>query len=223
MKKKVLLTLICALALVIGSVFGTMAYLTDTESVQNTFTVGKVNITLDEADTDKATDTNPDDITTGAGTDAQRDKANVYHLIPGETYPKDPIIHVSADSEDCYLFVTVANGLAEIIDGTGDIEDIGEQMTRLGWDEVPGYTGVYYLADAQGNAIIENAGENRVVFESFTVKGAEVGNSELGGIVPNGGKDLNNYKTANITVTAYAVQEAGFDSAADAWGATFGD
>ena len=50
MKKfKALLVVACALLLVAASVFGTMAYLTSTDTVTNTFTVGKVAIKLDEA------------------------------------------------------------------------------------------------------------------------------------------------------------------------------
>ena len=47
-KSKVLLTLLCAVALVATSVFGTLAYLTSQDAVVNTFTIGSVVITLDE-------------------------------------------------------------------------------------------------------------------------------------------------------------------------------
>ena len=48
--KKVVALLLCAVLLVVGSVAGTMAYLADTSDVvENTFTIGKVDITLDEA------------------------------------------------------------------------------------------------------------------------------------------------------------------------------
>ena len=48
-KTKALMLVLCAVLLVTASVLGTMAYLTSTEKVVNTFTVGKVAITLDEA------------------------------------------------------------------------------------------------------------------------------------------------------------------------------
>ena len=47
--KKALLLTLCAVLLVAASVLGTMAYLTSTDEVQNTFTVGQVSIKLDEA------------------------------------------------------------------------------------------------------------------------------------------------------------------------------
>ena len=87
-RSKVLLTLLCAVALVVTSVFGTLAYLTDNEKVTNTFTVGLVDITLEETDIKSGGKT-----TTG----------NAYHLLPGHTYTKDPTVTVEAPSEDCYV------------------------------------------------------------------------------------------------------------------------
>ena len=49
-KVKVLLLSLCAVLLVAASVLGTLAYLTSQDTVVNTFTVGKVKTTLDEAD-----------------------------------------------------------------------------------------------------------------------------------------------------------------------------
>ena len=102
MNKKSILVVLSVLALVAASVFGTLAYLTDTDQATNTFTVGQVGLKLDEKDVDDSTP------------DKDRDTANKYHLLPGHTYVKDPTVHVDADSEDCYLFVTVANGIADI-------------------------------------------------------------------------------------------------------------
>ncbi|MCI6842153.1 MAG: SipW-dependent-type signal peptide-containing protein, partial [Clostridiales bacterium] len=48
-RNKILLLALCMAALIAVSVLGTMAYLTSTDTVTNTFTVGKVAITLDEA------------------------------------------------------------------------------------------------------------------------------------------------------------------------------
>ena len=88
-KKKVFMTVLCAAALVVASVLGTMAFLTSKDKVNNTFTVGNVAITLDEA---KVTDAgNPVE-------GADRVKANIYKLIPGHEYTKDPTVHVTANS-----------------------------------------------------------------------------------------------------------------------------
>ena len=83
-KSKALLLTLCAVLLVAASVLGTMAYLTSTDTVTNTFTVGSVAIKLDEA---KA---NPDGTLVEG---ADRVKGNAYKLLPGHTYNKDPHGH----------------------------------------------------------------------------------------------------------------------------------
>ena len=108
-KTKALMLVLCAVLLVTASVLGTMAYLTSTDQVVNTFTVGKVAITLDEAQVDP-------DGTPVAG--AARVKGNAYHLLPGHTYTKDPTVHVQANSENSFIFVKVENGIANYEAGT---------------------------------------------------------------------------------------------------------
>lgn len=101
-KSKALLLTLCAVLLVAASVLGTMAYLTSSAEVKNTFTVGKVEIKLDETDV-----TNP----TGP-----RVTANSYKLIPGTTYTKDPTVTVKAGSEESYVRMKVTfNNATEII------------------------------------------------------------------------------------------------------------
>ena len=109
MKKtsKALLLTICAVLLVAASVMGTMAYLTSTDKVQNTFTVGKVAIKLDEAKV--GTDGTPVE-------GADRVKENGYKLLPGHTYIKDPTVTVLKDSVESYVRMKVTfNNATEII------------------------------------------------------------------------------------------------------------
>lgn len=153
-KKKVFVTVLCAAALVVASVLGTMAYLTSqTETVTNTFTVGNVEITLDE------TDVTPMGV---KDTDA-RVKGNEYKLIPGHTYIKDPTVHVDTDSEESWLFVKVDNGISDL-EATGNTT-IAEQMKAKGWTLVTGTTNVYAYAQ---KAI---ASQGIRVFDSFTIAG----------------------------------------------------
>ena len=137
MKKtnKVLLLGLCAVLLVAASVLGTVAYLTSSDSVTNTFTVGSVAITLDEQDVDNSTE------------GADRDQANAYKLMPGHTYTKDPIVHVASTSEDCYLFVKVTN---EIID-IEDENSVAVQMADKGWIAVDAVNGVYVYTTDEAN------------------------------------------------------------------------
>ena len=152
-KKKVFVTVLCAAALVVASVLGTMAFLTSTDQVTNTFTVGNVAITLDE------TDVTPMGV---KDTDA-RVQGNEYKLIPGHTYIKDPTVHVDADSEESWLFVKVDNGISDL-EATGNTT-IAEQMKAKGWTLVTGTTNVYAYAQKA------TAGQDIRVFDSFTIAG----------------------------------------------------
>lgn len=106
-KSKALLLTLCAVLLVAASVLGTMAYLTSTAKVENTFTIGKVEIKLDEA---KVT---ADGIPVEG---ADRVTANSYKLMPGTTYTKDPTVTVKAGSEESYVRMKVTfNNAKEII------------------------------------------------------------------------------------------------------------
>lgn len=185
MKKSIALVMMAVL-LVAASVMGTLAYLTSTATVTNTFTVGKVAITLDEA---KVTEYGE------AVTLASRVKENTYKLIPGHEYTKDPTVHFAAGSEASWLFVKVENGIAAIEADT----KIADQITTNGWDALIGVDGVYYK---QVDANTSAAAKDYLVFETFKL---------------TDDANVANYATANVTVTAYAIQADGFTSVADAW------
>lgn len=199
--RKILLMAACAVLLVCISVGATVAYLTDTKSVTNTFTVGSVAITLDEAKTD---------INGVADNTVPRVVANKYKLMPGHEYVKDPTVHVTAGSEDCYIFVKVENGISEFEATTveGGYTNIAGQITANGWNELTGVTGVYYKEYTQSATVTD-----LVVFNKFKV-------SDTADAV-NGWASVSE-ATTKVTVTAYAVQADGFTTAKDAWDATFG-
>ena len=116
-KSKALLMTLCAVLLVAASVLGTMAYLTSTDEVENTFTVGNVKITLDEAKV------NADGTVNGN----ERVKGNEYKLMPGHTYTKDPTVTVKKPSVDSYVRMKVPfNNADEIIAICTDPEFAGE-------------------------------------------------------------------------------------------------
>ena len=193
-KTKALMLVLCAVLLVTASVLGTMAYLTSTDQVVNTFTVGKVAITLDEAKVD------PDGT---AVTPAERVKENAYHLLPGHGYTKDPTVHVQANSEDSFIFVKVENGIANYEAGT----TIAAQIAENGWKPLTGVANVYYKDYTKRAEITDLP-----VFGNFTI--ADHANATDG---------WNNFSAeTKVTVTAYAVQKAGFASEKAAWDATFG-
>ena len=207
--KKAMLAFVCALALVVGSVMGTMAYLTSEDTVTNTFTVGNVVITLDEAPTNLNGEVTSDK-------DEDRVQANEYKLMPGHEYAKDPTVWVDADSEDAYLFVEVVNGIEEI-EAEGNTT-IAKQMEDNGWIHV---TGNVYVYDEK-----VSAGAEIPVFANFTIDG-DVDNDTLADYATEKGEDGEVLENATklINITAYAIQADGFEDDFDAgnyttiWGA----
>ena len=211
MKKtsKALLLMLCAVLLVAASVLGTMAYLTSTDEVVNTFTVGKVQIKLDEAKANA-------DGTLVQGAD--RVKANSYKLLPGHTYNKDPMVTVLKDSESAYIKMTVTFSKAAELDAI--FAPNGANMTSIfnGYDstnwtykgntkDTNANTRTYEFWYKEAVAATNTDVALDALFDSITIPGT-INNTQLDTI-----------KGMTITVNAYAIQADGFASADAAWAA----
>lgn len=225
-KSKALLLTLCAVLLVAASILGTMAYLTSTATVTNTFTVGNVELGdketqqagLDEAKTNENGEplkkSGNSYVVTKEVSEAERVQENKYKLQPGHTYTKDPTIHVGKNSDACFLFVEVKNGIARIEDSTNNI---AAQMASKGWNALGnGYANIYVYVGTDKDKtapLAVSAGKDVKVFEQFKV--ADTVGSDI----------LKNYKGKNIIVTAYAVQVDGFadKAAAQIWEAAFAE
>ena len=149
---KVIAIAVCAVSLIAASVLGTIAALmVKSDTVKNTFTVGKISIKLDESHVD----------TSGNVIDNQRVLTNTYKLFSEKTYTKDPELHVEAGSESCYLFVEVINGIAAIEDQTGG-NTIEDQILENGWTLLG--NGIYWrlYSETTGKA-------DYPIFDEFTV------------------------------------------------------
>ena len=216
--RKPLAMILCAFALVAVSIFGTMAYLTDTDAVTNTFTVGHVDIKLDEALVDEYGNT-----VTGEG--AKRVDANKYHLVPGHVYDKDPTVTVLKGSEEAYvrMLVTVENlkGLKEAFAGhdeyfAGDVFLL--QKLCEGWDpakwlyegfdsDTSTYEFRYYekVGAWKGSTAEEKL---EPLFETISLPGELINNAEMDMI-----------KGVEIKVVAHAIQADTFDDDDKAWDA----
>ena len=211
-KSKALLLTLCAVLLVAASVMGTMAYLTSTDKVENTFTVGKVAIKLDEA---KAN-------TDGSLVDgAARVKANEYKLLPGHTYNKDPMVTVLSGSESSYIKMTVtfskAGALDAIFAPTGaDLTSIFNGYDSANWiykgntkdASTDTRTYEFWYKEPVGAPTADVALD--ALFDSITVPGT-ITNEQLATI-----------EGMTITVNAYAIQADGFADADAAWAAYAG-
>lgn len=91
-KKRFVAILLCVTLVALAAIGATFAYLTDAKSVNNTFTMGNVKITLDETDIK-----NPN----GA-----RVTSNEYNVYPGAVVTKDPIVH-NTGKNAAYIRATV--------------------------------------------------------------------------------------------------------------------
>lgn len=211
MKKmyKAMLLVLCAILLVVGSVMGTLAYLQmSTQTVTNTFTVGNVKITLTERKMQNDGVTASDiriDVTNNAAN-------NAYKLIPGKNYTKDPKVTVVADSEACYVFVKVENGISAIEIAANDGDTIVEQMANNGWTSLPDVANVYYK---QVDATTAKSGTTLPIFDTFTIDD-NANNNAIWNLLT----DDNSDNDPVIAITAYAIQSEGFNNAQEAWEAS---
>ena len=92
MKKKLTLVVTCIVLVAAMVIGGTLAYFTDSKTATNTFTMGNVNIKLDETDIK-----NPE---------GDRVTSNAYDVYPGEVVTKDPIVH-NTGKNGAYIRATV--------------------------------------------------------------------------------------------------------------------
>ena len=239
MKKKLLTAMIltlAAVALVVATVFTTIAYLTASSAVSNTFTVGNVMIAMYESKVSEDGYKVPDTDLHGSMKDSD---GNNYHLLPGKDYDKDPTIYIDKSSDKSYLFVKVRNNIASIEkgnyihkDGTGPVSDpenptIAEQMAAYGWQ--------FYLATATGDVYIYTGNTDNTqavdgVTNGKTLKGdalqkvleRRAAPAVVGGV--NSEQVFNLFDTfcidehadvsvfggAKVTLTGFAIQVAGF-------------
>ena len=206
-KTKAILMALCAVLLVAASVMGTLAYLTSTDTVTNTFTVGNVQIKLDEAkaNTDGTLVENAD-----------RVKANSYKLLPGHTYNKDPMVTVLKGSESCYVKMTVTFTKAAELDAI--FAPNGANLTSI----FAGYDSANWID--KGNT--EDTGKNTRTYEFWYKEAVAAPTADVAldalfdkivvpGTITN--TQLATIEGMTITVNAYAIQADGFDDATDAW------
>lgn len=132
MKKKKILTMVAAVALVaVIGVGATLAYFTDKDSKTNVVTMGKVDIKLDEPEFSK----NPDD--------------TIKDVKPNQTIKKDPKITVEEGSLDAYVRAKIVfEGLSD--EQVADILPLIDIDTTKWFLSTDGY--YYYQASMAAGA-----------------------------------------------------------------------
>lgn len=207
--KKAMLMTLCAIILVVATVFGTMAYLTSTDEVTNTFTVGNVAIKLNEA----KVGTDGKALT---GADATRVKENSYKLLPGHVYDKDPTVTVLAGSEESYVKMTVTVSKANELDAI--FAPGGANLTSI----FGGYDATNWIDKGS----TKDADNNTRTYEFWYKETVSAGDADVALdalfdtiTVPSSitKEQLATIEGLTITVNAYAIQADGFANADAAW------
>lgn len=215
MKKKLLIMSVAMVLVCAFAVGMTIAYLTSTDEVVNTFTVGNVQIELDEAKVDVYGNLVVDSET---GSPVPRVKDNSYKLIPGHTYNKDPMVTVLSGSEESFIKMTVTFSnsaeLDAIFDPTGaDLLKIFNGYDSANWtykgntENTTANTRTYefwYKEVVPAVAATDADVALDALFDSITVPHT-ITNDQLATI-----------QGMTITVNAYAIQADGFGGNADA-------
>lgn len=209
-KKRFVAILLCVTLVALAAIGATFAYLTDTKSVNNTFTMGNVKITLDETDIK-----NPN---------GDRVTSNEYNVYPGAVVTKDPIVH-NTGKNAAYIRATVnvsnwMNLCAAYYPDFGiSYPNAGYEQSLLrlvgdlgeGWSIVGVTTGDTFIYGEQFDAkfilkydgkLAANA-DTTAMFQTVTI--------------PAGIDNVNADSFSGVTVVAQAIQADGFDT----WEAAF--
>lgn len=222
--RKILAMAACAILLVCISVGATVAYLTSTDNVTNTFTVGKVEITLDEAlvngngDPVKATgegDNRTEEIVEDPA-DATRVSGNNYKLFPGHSYTKDPTVTVKAGSADSYVRMLVTVSFKQPL--KDDVLDMDINGIFTGYNSIWKRTGYQVTADEKGNTVITYEYRYTPIAPATDVD-AKLAPLFTGVEIPSGwnNADLAKFGEFSIDIVAQAIQADGFKDADKAW------
>ena len=210
--KRSLLSVIALVLTISITAFGTVAYMTDSDTVTNTFTVGNINIIVDEKNVDGIPDENNNIV-------PERDQANQYELIPGLVHEKDPRVTIPMGSEKCYVRMRVemtgASALKSINSALTDVELLTQFVTiNSDWTLTgePVLNGDVLCYEFRYKEAVDASTEAKVLqplFDTFTVP------------ITFNSNDLAAMVAANFKLDVHgdAVQTEAFNDANGAWDA----
>lgn len=176
-KKKIAIAIAAAALAGTCAIGGTLAWLTSTDQVSNTFTMGKITMDIKESpvNSEGTVDTEAPDVDT---------QPNAYKISPQATVLKDPNVTISADSEDCYVFVAIKNDLKGSVDGQEDPQKIATYTVTDAWEKVDStITDVeVYLYTAPEDDIVMGGLTNVTVFPNLSISEDLVEGTLTGGV-----------------------------------------
>lgn len=211
MRIKTLILSLCLVVIVMSAAAGTIAYLTATDAVTNTFTVGNIGMKVDE------TKVTPDGVPVEG---EERVQENNYHLIPGKTYVKDPTVTITAKSDPCYVRMIVKITEAAAIKAAAGDDFLPQDWVNGTWDPAI-WVPQPMVEDTEADAFICEFRYCTTVDNSGSDADKEL-EALFGQIkVPEtlGGDDLEALQDMKIIVQGHAIQTATFKNADDAWAA----
>lgn len=208
-KKRFVAILLCVTLVALAAIGATFAYLTDSKTVNNTFTMGNIKITLDETDIK-----NPN---------GDRVTSNEYNVYPGAVVTKDPIVH-NTGKNAAYIRATVnvsnwMNLCAAYYPDFGiSYPNAGYEQSLLrlvgdlgeGWSIVGVTTGdTFTIGQFDAKFILK--------YEGALAAGADTTAMFQTVTIPTGIDNVNADSFSGVTVVAQAIQADGFDT----WEAAF--
>ena len=174
--------LIAAIVLFIGcTAGGTVAWLVSKpKPIVNVFTVGNINAEL---------------------TETAKTETTEFKIVPGVNITKNPVATVTANSEDCYLFVQLTEANWPTFTEADNTTRKVKYEVADGWTKLE--DGVYYREvpkkdTDQAFHVLQN--DKVTVSNTLTKENADAITGD-----------------PKLTVAVYAVQKEGMDSAAKAW------
>lgn len=209
-KKRFVAILLCVTLVALAAIGATFAYLTDSKTVDNTFTMGNVAIKLDE--------TNVNDPT------GDRVTSNAYHVYPGAVVKKDPIVHnVGENAAYIRATVNVSNWMNLVSAYYPDFKEtypnegfkaalnllVGE--LGEGWSVVGVTAGDTFIYGKQFDA------KFILKYEGALAAGADTTAMFQSVTIPTGIDNINAGSFSGVKVVAQAIQADGFDT----WEAAF--
>lgn len=212
-KKRFVAILLCVTLVALAAIGATFAYLTDSKTVKNTFTVGDVKIKLDETNVNAP--------------EGDRVTSNTYNVYPGAVVTKDPIVH-NTGKNGAYVraVVTIEDGMnwlglynenvwtapqeaafnAMINNTLGD----GWELVDIAYDmSGPNHPTSDFVATLKYTKVLNAKEDTTAMFSQIAFPTKLTGNDVTTRIGQNG--------EFGINVVAQAIQADGFDT----WEAAF--
>lgn len=167
-KRKIVLTVVLVLALIVAAIAGTYAWLTAQDSAKNTFTVGEFNEPNVKPDPDKPDEPGSDPSVDGFLTETKW--VNLSKVYQGAEIAKNPNVGIGAGSDDAYVFVYVDNNTqasdediaanAPYFSLNEDWEPVEADSITVGGGQTAYTGGLFVYKGGEPNSHIFKASEN---------------------------------------------------------------